>query len=60
MKLPDRESAYIPASKLTGYLLSSTHSVGRSKAKFFLALGFGNDVSALEESLLSIARSEEV
>jgi hypothetical protein len=35
MKLPTRENAFVPPSKLKDYLLSETHVVGRSKAKFF-------------------------
>ncbi|MGH7599609.1 MAG: DUF6883 domain-containing protein [bacterium] len=40
MKLPNREKAYIPPSKLRDYLLSETHVVGRGKAKFFRMFGF--------------------
>lgn len=61
MELPNRTQAFIQATKLTGYLLSETHSVGRSKAKFFRSLGFNEDtVSLLEQELLAIARSQEV
>lgn len=61
MKLPNRTQAFIQPSKLTGYLLSETHSVGRSKAKFFRSLGFNEDtVSLLEQELLAIARSQAV
>ena len=60
MKLPNRESAYIPPSKLIGYLLSETHPVGRSKAKFWRALGFDEtNVEVLERGLIAIAQSEE-
>jgi hypothetical protein len=40
MPLPNAENAYVPLSKITRYLLSETHSVGRAKARFFRALGF--------------------
>ena len=61
MKLPNCEGAYIPASKLYGYLLSETHSVGRWKARFFRALGFDEtNVNVLERHLMAIARSEDV
>ena len=43
MKLPNRENAYIPPRKLTEYLLSETHSIGKSKAKFFRAIGFDEE-----------------
>ena len=61
MELPNREQAFVQPIKLTGYLLSETHSVGRSKAKFFRDLGFNEDtVSLLEQELLAIARSQKV
>ena len=61
MKLPNRENAYIPPSKLTGYLLSETHSVGKAKAGFFRIVGFDEArVEMLERGLLAIARFEEV
>ena len=61
MKLPDRENAYVPRPKLTEYLLSQTHPVGRLKAKFFRSLGFDEgNVALLEQRLLAIARDGEV
>ena len=61
MKLPRSDSAYIPSEKLSGYLLSDSHPVGRSKAQFLLNLGFTQaDQSRLDEQLLAIARKEEV
>jgi len=61
MKLPNRENAYIPTSKLKDYLLSETHPVGRSKAKFFRNFGFDEiNVEQLEQGLLTIAQSQEV
>lgn len=61
MQLPNRANAYIPPDKLMGYLLSETHAVGKSKAKFFRALGFDEtNVRQLEQGLLAIARTEQV
>jgi len=61
MKLPYRESAYIPSPKLHDYLLSKTHPVGRWKARFFRALGFDEtNVEVLEQGLIAIAHSEDV
>ncbi|MGE3345180.1 MAG: DUF6883 domain-containing protein [Vicinamibacterales bacterium] len=40
MELPDAERAEIDPAKLRDYLLSTTHSLGRFKARFFGALGF--------------------
>jgi hypothetical protein len=59
--LPEREHAFIPQGKLTGYLLSMTHSVGKSKAKFFRELGFNEQtVDELERLLLRLAQTSEV
>lgn len=61
MKLPFRENAYIPEGKLTEYLLSETHPVGSSKAKFFRRLGFDEtNVDKLAKSLLRIAKTNDV
>lgn len=61
MKLPNQSKAYIPPSKLTAYLLSETHAVGKAKAKFFRALGFNEiNLVLLEQGLLAIAQTEMV
>jgi hypothetical protein len=38
--LPNAERAEIDAGKLHGYLLSTTHPIGRFKARFFASLGY--------------------
>jgi hypothetical protein len=38
--LPDADRAEIDPEKLHGYLLSTTHPIGRFKARFFRALGY--------------------
>jgi len=61
MKLPYRKKAHIPQEKLTEYILSETHTVGKLKAKFFRAAGFDEtNVSILKKSLLTIAQLQEV
>mgnify|MGYP001558454376 FL=1 len=40
MKLPNFDRATVPQEKITKYLLSPTHRVGKSKAVFFEAFGF--------------------
>jgi hypothetical protein len=61
MRLPNRNKAYIPLRKLELYLLSETHAVGKSKAKFFRILGFNEtNITALEQELLAIAQTESV
>ena len=61
MKIPNSQNAFIPLSKLKDYLLSETHAVGKSKAKFFRAIGFkASNINLLEEKLVSIAHTENV
>jgi hypothetical protein len=61
MKLPNRENAYVPLSKLKDYLLSETHVVGRSKAKFLRAFGFDEtNTELLEQGLLMIAQNQDI
>ncbi len=42
-RLPNCEMAFVEPRKITGYLLSDTHPVGRSKAVFFRLFGFRAD-----------------
>jgi hypothetical protein len=61
MKLPNAVGATVDPKKLEGYLLSSTHPIGRPKAQFFLAMGFREtDAAILEHALLEVARTGEV
>lgn len=61
MTLPNRDNVRIDRSKLVDYLLSETHAVGRSKAKFLRAVGFDMlNVDDLEKELVAIARSQDV
>jgi hypothetical protein len=61
LQLPNRENAYIQPQKITGYLLSESHSVGKSKAKFLREVGFNEtSVNLLEQELLTLARFQEV
>src|SRR5262245_34894911 len=61
MQLPDKSKARIPLEKVTDYLLSETHAVGKSKAKYFRSYGFNDsNASDLAEGLLAIAQSAQV
>src|SRR4030067_3442490 len=61
MKLPHKEKAYIPLLKIRDYLLSETHPIGKSKAKFFRTLGFNETNTALlKQGLLTIAQNDDV
>lgn len=56
MELPNKNSAFVPSEKITEYLLSESHAVGKSKAKFFRSLGFiESNIKYLEQGLLHIA-----
>lgn len=60
MKLPHREKAIVPKAKIVEYLLSPSHPVGGSKAKFFRACGFNeSNASFLERALLNVASSAD-
>jgi hypothetical protein len=61
VRLPNGEKACVPQAKLSGYLLSETHPVGKSKARVFRSLGFHDDnLDALTNELLSLAQKGEV
>lgn len=61
MKLPNGNLAYVPPEKLRRYLLSATHPVGGSKARWLQAVGFRQeDVASLEAALTAVARDGEV
>jgi hypothetical protein len=40
LNLPNANAAEVPESKIVGYLLSTTHTAGKSKAAFFGKHGF--------------------
>lgn len=61
MKLLYHKNISIPREKLTKYLLSETHPVGSSKAKFFRNLGFNEtNINRLTESLLRISQENDI
>lgn len=61
MKLPNRKNAIIRREKLTNYLLSLTHPVGKYKAIFFRSIGFNdNNANMLKRGLYDIAQKNEV
>lgn len=61
MKLPYLERAFVRPEKITRYLLSEDHPVGRHKAKFFSNFGFSLlSWRQLETALLDHAALHEV
>ncbi len=60
-RLPHVDKAYISPRKISDYLLSETHAVGKAKAKFFRALGYNEATSEqLKQGILDIAQTENV
>lgn len=61
INLPNYEKAYVPKQKLSNYLLSETHAVGKAKARYFRSLGYTEEnADQLADALLMIAKSEGV
>jgi hypothetical protein len=61
MRLPNSDNASISKVKLTQYILSETHEVGRFKAKFFRKLGFNEDnIDVFTEAIRAVAQLENI
>ncbi len=61
MKLPNSEQAIVPEKKLTEYLLSETHAVGKFKARFFRRLGFDlTNASLLQKEIMNLVQVQDV
>lgn len=61
MKLPKNQKAVVPEEKITGYLLSESHPVGKAKARYFRRIGHSEkNVERLREDLIRIAISNPV
>jgi hypothetical protein len=61
MPLPNADQAFVPEPKLTDYLLSETHPVGKYKARYFQRYGFTLDaVELLGQRLRRIATDGDV
>jgi hypothetical protein len=51
----------VPENKVRDYLLSETHAIGKSKAKFFRQHGFDeSNVHSFKMALIAIAQTEQV
>ena len=61
MRLPNVENAEITETKIVGYLLSTTHRAGKSKAAFFMQFGFTPERwEDLANALKQHARDNEI
>ncbi len=60
-RVPNIEQAVIDPVKLHGYVLSTSHPVGRFKSRFFRALGYDADEwSLLDRDLRAHVRDHDV
>jgi hypothetical protein len=60
VKLPYAENALIEPAKVRDYLLSPTHPIGKFKAAYFVALGYGQDQwPTLVEDLRAVATQHD-
>jgi hypothetical protein len=61
VKLPNNTKAYIPKEKLTHYLFSEVHIVGKYKAKFFRSIGYNeSNITLFTNELQNFVRTNEV
>lgn len=53
MKLPNNKQSFVAEKKITDYLLSELHEIGKHKADFFKRFGFDiSDVETFKSSLI--------
>ena len=61
MKLPRNQEAIVPEEKITGYLLSESHPVGKAKARYFKKIGYSEEnIAQLRQDLIKIAVTNAV
>lgn len=61
MNLPNCEKAYVAKQKLSNYLLSETHAIGKAKARYFRSLCYtAENAEHLADALIMIAKSGEL
>jgi hypothetical protein len=61
MKLQNASKSLVPSRKITDYLLSPSHPAGKTKAKFFINLGFPADGwEVLTKALKKIAMERDI
>lgn len=61
MKLPNNDRSFVADKKITEYLLNLNHDEGKSKAKFFFALGFAlNKINEFKDALVLHSVQREI
>jgi len=59
MQIPNYEDAHVDPEKITEYLLSQTHPIGKSKAVWFEILGYdSSDWRLLQADLMQVAAGD--
>jgi len=59
VKIPSADRAVVPEGKLSGYLLSDGHPIGRLKAAFFRSMGYSQAApESLSDALLRHLENE--
>ena len=60
MELPNKSKAQVSITKIVNYLLSETHPLGKSKARYFRSHGFNDEnVAELASGFLLIAKNSQ-
>jgi len=61
MKMPNNEQSIVDDKKITEYLLSDSHEIGKHKADFFKRFGFDiSDIEVLKVSLIQHSKEREI
>lgn len=61
MKMPNNDKAIVVDKKITDYLLSDSHDIGKHKAEFFKRFGFDiSDVDTFKNSLIQHSIEREI
>jgi hypothetical protein len=61
MMMPNCHKAEVPQRKINDYLLSEIHPVGKSKARYFKALGFSEErTEEMKNGILNIAQQNNI
>ena len=61
MKIPNNNLSFVAVNKITDYLLSDIHEIGKHKADFFKRFGFDiSDVETFKGSLIQHSIEREI
>ncbi len=61
MKMPNNKQSKVFDKKITDYLLSDSHEIGKHKADFFKRYGFDiSDIEAFKNSLIQHSKEREI